>query len=92
MSDAAKGDADRDERAKRACVLVQREDEVEVRPKGRDSALRAGIFKAGGSTDPISGFAGGVISHRLFSVIVSMSPSGYPSAWLRPRRARFCFT
>ena len=23
--------------------------------------------------------------------IVSMSPSGYPSAWLRPRRARFRF-
>src|SRR5215471_10341792 len=21
-----------------------------------------------------------------------MSPPGYPSAWLRPRRARFCFT
>jgi hypothetical protein len=27
-------------------VLVQREDEGEVRSKGRDSALRAGIFKA----------------------------------------------
>ena len=24
--------------------------------------------------------------------IVSMSPPGYPSAWVRPRRARFCFT
>jgi hypothetical protein len=23
--------------------------------------------------------------------IGSMSPPGYPSAWLRPRRARFCF-
>jgi hypothetical protein len=25
-------------------------------------------------------------------IIVSMSPPGYPPAWLRPRRARFCFT
>jgi hypothetical protein len=24
-------------------------------------------------------------------IIVSMSPPGYPSAWLRPRRARFRF-
>src|SRR5205085_8459161 len=26
------------------------------------------------------------------SHIVSMSPPGYPSAWLHPCRARFCFT
>ena len=26
------------------------------------------------------------------SIIVSMSPPGYPSAWLRPSRARFRFT
>jgi hypothetical protein len=25
-------------------------------------------------------------------IIVSMSPPGYPSAWLRPSRARFFFT
>ncbi len=40
--------------------MVQRENEQAVGPKRRDSALRAGIFKARGSTDPMSFFTGGV--------------------------------
>jgi len=51
----------------------------------------AGIFKASGSTDPM-----GIWKQRKEQVpalpfIVSMSPPGYPSAWLRPRRAGFRF-
>ena len=41
-------------------VLVQRENESVVWPKGRNSALRAGIFKAWGSFDPMWLFWDGV--------------------------------
>ena len=54
------------------------------------SALRAGIFKAWGSLDPME-----VGRHKNESsrppFIVSMSPPGYPSAWLHPCSARFRF-
>jgi hypothetical protein len=59
--------------------------------KREDSALRAGIFKAYGSIDPIGGFVGDTFCAPPCLFIVSMSPSGYPSAELRPRRARFRF-
>jgi len=73
-------------------VLVQREKEGQERSKGRDSALRAGIFKAWGSIDPMVFDWAAQTTHRpKFKIIVSMSPSGYPSAELRPRSARFRF-
>lgn len=52
------------------------------------SALRAGIFKAWGSTDPMRL---GRARNRTFRapIIVSMSPPGYPSAWLLPSSAAF---
>jgi hypothetical protein len=65
-------------------VLVQRENEPVVSPKKRNSALRAGIFKAWGSKRS-DGITGRLNCSARVLIIVSMSPSGYPSAWLRPR-------
>jgi hypothetical protein len=47
------------------------------------SALRAGIFKAWGLSIPMEDWAA---QERVLTppFIVSMSPPGYPSAWLRP--------
>jgi hypothetical protein len=44
-----------------------------------------------GSFDPMGFF--GAAQERVLTLpfIVSMSPPGYPSAWLRPRSARFRF-
>src|ERR1039458_5784219 len=44
------------------------------------SALRAGIFKAWGSTDPMGVFGERRGTRLRAPVIVSMSPPGYPSA------------
>lgn len=63
----------------------------EKRLKREDSALRAGICKAWGSIDPMLVVAGDGVESPPFPFIVSMSPSGYPSAGLRPRSARFRF-
>ena len=54
-----------------------------------NSALRAGIFKAWGSTDPMCFGARARKRFLALFCIVSMSPPGYPSAWLHPCRARF---
>jgi len=53
--------------------------------------FRAGIFKARGSTDPIRIWKQRKQQVPALPLIVSISPPGYPSAWLRPRRARFRF-
>ena len=58
-----------------------------------DTALRAGIFKASGSFDPMGLWGVGAKGDVPAPVIiVSMSPPGYPSAGLPPSRARFRFT
>src|SRR6266852_9857406 len=51
----------------------------------------AGIFKASRSTDPMRIWKPRKEQVPALPFIVSMSPPGYPSAWLRPRRARFRF-
>jgi hypothetical protein len=51
----------------------------------------AGIFKASRSTDPMRIWKQRKGQVPALPFIVSMSPPGYPSAWLRPRRARFRF-
>jgi hypothetical protein len=53
--------------------------------------FRAGIFKASGSTDPMRIWKQRKEQVPALLCIVSISPPGYPSAWLRPRRARFRF-
>ena len=70
-------------------VLAQREMEkrrsplLSVPPFGRGFS-RHGVFRSDG---------GWAAQERALTppFIVSMSPPGYPSAWLRPRSARFCF-
>jgi hypothetical protein len=53
-------------------------------------ALSGGDFQGMGSFDPMKvGRRKNESSRPPF--IVSMSPPGYPSAWLRPRSARFRF-
>jgi len=72
-----------------ACVLVQPEMEkrrsplVSIPPFGRGFS-RHGAFRSDG---------GWAAQERVLTApfIVSMSPPGYPSAWLRPRSARFRF-
>jgi hypothetical protein len=44
-----------------------------------------------GSTDPMRIWKQRKEQVPALLFIVSMSPPGYPSAWLRPRRARFRF-
>lgn len=68
-------------------MLVQPEMErgrfplVSIPPYGR------GIFKPSGATD-LMGFSGEGASEGFAPpLIVLMSPSDYPSAWLRPRSA-----
>ena len=51
----------------------------------------AGIFKASRSTDPLRIWKQRKEQVPALPFIVSMSPPGYPSAWLRLRRARFRF-
>ena len=51
----------------------------------------AGIFKASRSTDPMRIWKQRKGQVPALPFIVSMSPPGYPSAWLGPRRARFRF-
>src|SRR6202795_3095482 len=71
-------------------VLVQPEMEkrrsplVSIPPFGRGFS-RHGVFRSDG---------GWAAQERALAppFIVSMSPPGYPSAWLRPRSARFRFT
>jgi len=53
--------------------------------------FRAGIFKASGSTDPMWFLERAQKRSLRAPIIVSMSPPGYPSAWLRPRIASFRF-
>jgi hypothetical protein len=55
------------------------------------SALRAGIFKASGSTNPMWFREERRGEASAPSFIGSMSPRSYPSSWLRPRRVRFRF-
>jgi len=55
------------------------------------SALRAGIFKASGSTDPMWFLWKAQKRGLCAPFIVSMSPPNYPSAWLLPSRASFRF-
>jgi hypothetical protein len=72
-----------------ASVLVQPEMEkrrsplVSIPPFGRGFS-RHGVFRSDG---------GWAAQERALTppFIVSMSPPGYPSAWLRPRSARFRF-
>ena len=52
-----------------------------------NSALRAADFKASGSTDPSRLLRSAGRDTVALPSIVSMSPPGYPSAWLRPQRA-----
>jgi hypothetical protein len=70
-------------------VLVQPEMERGRSPLVRIPPFRAGIFKASGSTDPMRIWKPRKEQVPALPFIVSMSPPGYPSAWLRPRRARF---
>ena len=51
----------------------------------------AGIFKASRSTDPMRIWKQRKEQVPALLFIVSMSPPGYPSARLRPRRTRFRF-
>ena len=72
-----------------ASVLAQREMEkrrsplVSIPPFGRGFSRHRGL----------SIRCGWAAQERVLTppFIVSMSPTGYPSAWLRPRSARFCF-
>jgi len=71
-------------------VLAQPEMEKRRSPLVSIPPFRAGIFKAWGLSIRW-GFGrrkNGVLTPPF---IVSMSPPGYPSAWLRPRSARFRF-
>ncbi len=76
--------------ANRTAVLVQREMEkgrsplVSIPPFGRGFS-RHGVFRSDG---------GWAAQERVLTppFIVSMSPPGYPSAWLRPRSACFRFS
>jgi hypothetical protein len=75
--------------ASQAAVLAQREMErrrsplVSTPPFGRGFS-RHGVFRPDG---------GWTAQERVLTppFIVSMSPPGYPSAWLRPCSACFCF-
>jgi hypothetical protein len=73
----------------RSIVLVQREDETrsgrrrEIPPYGRGFSRHEDLsIRCGRQSGP----------PPVWVAIVSTSPSSYPSAWLRPRRARFRFT
>src|SRR5713101_1438907 len=70
-------------------VLVQPEMERGRSPLVSIPPFGAGIFKASGSTDPMRIWKQRKEQVPALLFIVSMSPPGYPSAWLRPRRARF---
>ena len=70
-------------------VPLQPEMESARFPLVVNSALRAGIFKAWGLS--IRWRLGAQERVLTPPFIVSMSPPGYPSAWLRPRSARFRF-
>jgi hypothetical protein len=73
-------------------VLVQPEMERGRSPLVSIPPIGAGIFKASGSTDPMKIWKQRKEQVPALLFIVSMSPPGYPSAWLRPRRARFRFS
>ncbi|HEY2381283.1 MAG TPA: hypothetical protein VGK48_08900, partial [Terriglobia bacterium] len=69
-------------------VLVQREDEPEISPKRRDSALAGGDFEGMRIYRSDGWILGRPKLHTARPmIIVPMSPPGYPSAWLRPRSA-----
>jgi hypothetical protein len=72
-------------------VLVQPEMERGRSPLASIPPCGAGIFKASGSTDPMRIWKQRKEQVPALLFIVSMSPPGYPSARLRPRRARFRF-
>ena len=77
----------RNRQVRHGSVLVQREMERGRCPLVSIPPFEAGIFKALGSTDPLR-----IQKQRKKQVpalpsIVSISPAGYPSAWLRPRIA-----
>jgi hypothetical protein len=72
-------------------VLVQPELERGRSPLVSIPPFGAEIFKASGSTDPMRIWNQRKEQVPALLFIVSMSPPGYPSAWLRPRRARFRF-
>ena len=75
-------------------VLAQREDEdVKVALEGRFRPA-GGDFQGIWVYRPDVANCGWFSSYTtlVFHRFVSMSPSGYPSAKLRPRRARFRFT
>jgi predicted ester cyclase len=74
-----------------APVLVQPEMERGRSPLVSIPPFGAGIFKASRSTDPMRIWKQRKGQVPALPFIVSMSPPGYPSAWLRPRRARFRF-
>jgi hypothetical protein len=72
-------------------VLVQPEMERGGFSASEYSAFRGGIFQASRSTDPTRIWKQRKEQIPALLFIVSMSPPGYPSAWLRARRARFRF-
>ncbi len=72
-------------------VLVQPEMERGRSPLVSIPPFGAGIFKASRSADPMGIWKQHKEQVPALLFIVSMSPPGYPSAWLRPRRARFRF-
>ena len=56
------------------------------------SAPSGGDFQGIGSFDPMMGWEAAQRSSFRLPIIVSMSPPGYPSAWVHPCRARLRFT
>jgi hypothetical protein len=72
-------------------VLVQPELERGRSPLTSILPFGAGIAKASRSTDPMRIWKQRKERVPALPFIVSMSSPGYPSAWLRPRRARFRF-
>jgi hypothetical protein len=72
-------------------VLVRPEMERGRSPLVSIPPFGAGIFKASRSTDPMRIWKQRKEQIPALPFIVSMSPPGHPSAWLRPRRARFRF-
>jgi len=58
-------------------------------PVSENSAFRAGIVKKSRSADPMRIWEWRKEQVPALPFIVPMSPPGYSSAWLRPRRARY---
>jgi hypothetical protein len=74
-----------------AIVLVRPEMERGRCPIVSIPPFGAGIFKESRSTDQMRIWKQCKEQVPVLPFIVSMSPPGYPSTWLRPRGARFRF-